>query len=199
MADVMLGIVILVIIALCAILVYLDATANRIGDISEHRPQFKGSALFWAIGTLFVWPVVFPLYLRLRRQLIEAAVDHPVEENWRALKTGGVTISAVVFIAVSMAIPVVPNQFDLPSCSSSDTIIELLRTLDTSSSAAIIDNDVVEVTKTIEIDYSSDPMVRTCSATVSTSKREDLVRYNVLWADTSTQELRVAAQPVDLN
>lgn len=195
----MLGIVILVIIALCAILVYLDATANRIGDISEHRPQFKGSALFWAIGTLFVWPVVFPLYLRLRRQLIEAAVDHPVEENWRALKTGGVTISAVVFIAVSMAIPVVPNQFDLPSCSSSDTIIELLRTLDTSSSAAIIDNDVVEVTKTIEIDYSSDPMVRTCSATVSTSKREDLVRYNVLWADTSTQELRVAAQPVDLN
>lgn len=195
----MLGIVILVIIALCAILVYLDATANRIGDISEHRPQFKGSALFWAIGTLFVWPVVFPLYLRLRRQLIEAAVDHPVEENWRALKTGGVTISAVVFIAVSMAIPVVPNQFDLPSCSSSDTIIELLRTLDTSSSAAMIDNDVVEVTKTIEIDYSSDPMVRTCSATVSTSKREDLVRYNVLWADTSTQELRVAAQPVDLN
>ena len=199
MADVMLGIVILVIIALCAILVYLDATANRIGDISEHRPQFKGSALFWAIGTLFVWPVVFPLYLRLRRQLIEAAVDHPVEENWRALKTGGVTISAVVFIAVSMAIPVVPNQFDLPSCSSSDTIIELLRTLDTSSSAAMIDNDLVEVTKTIEIDYSSDPMVRTCSATVSTSKREDLVRYNVLWADTSTQELRVAAQPVDLN
>ena len=198
MADVMLGIVILVIIALCAILVYLDATANRIGDISEHRPQFKGSALFWAIGTLFVWPVVFPLYLRLRRQLIEAAVDHPVEENWRALKTGGVTISAVVFIAVSMAIPVVPNQFDLPSCSSSDTIIELLRTLDTSSSAAMIDNDVVEVTKTIEIDYSSDPMVRTCSATVSTSKREDLVRYNVLWADTSTQELRVAAQPIVL-
>ncbi len=198
MADVMLGIVILVIIALCAILVYLDATANRIGDISEHRPQFKGSALFWAIGTLFVWPVVFPLYLRLRRQLIEAAVDHPVEENWRALKTGGVTISAVVFIAVSMAIPVVPNQFDLPSCSSSDTIIELLRTLDTSSSAAMIDNDVVEVTKTIEIDYSSDPMVRTCSATVSTSKREGLVRYNVLWADTSTQELRVAAQPIVL-
>ena len=198
MADVMLGIVILVIIALCAILVYLDATANRIGDISEHRPQFKGSALFWAIGTLFVWPVVFPLYLRLRRQLIEAAVDHPVEENWRALKTGGVTISAVVFIAVSMAMPVVPNQFDLPSCSSSDTIIELLRTLDTSSSAAMIDNDVVEVTKTIEIDYSSDPMVRTCSATVSTSKREGLVRYNVLWADTSTQELRVAAQPIVL-
>ena len=194
----MLGIVILVIIALCAILVYLDATANRIGDISEHRPQFKGSALFWAIGTLFVWPVVFPLYLRLRRQLIEAAVDHPVEENWRALKTGGVTISAVVFIAVSMAVPVVPNQFDLPSCSSSDTIIELLRTLDTSSSAAMIDNDVVEVTKTIEIDYSSDPMVRTCSATVSTSKREGLVRYNVLWADTSTQELRVAAQPIVL-
>ena len=199
MVDVMLAIVILVIIALCAILVYLDATANRIGDISEHRTHFKGSALFWAIGTLFVWPLVFPLYLRLRRQLIEAAVDHPVEENWRALKTGGVTISAVVFIAVSMAIPVVPNQFDLPSCSSSDTIIELLRTLDTSSSAAMIDNDVVEVTKTIEIDYSSDPMVRTCSATVSTSKREGLVRYNVLWADTSTQELRVAAQPVDLN
>ncbi len=194
----MIGLVVLVIIASCAILVYLDATANRIGDISEHRPYFKGSALFWAVGTLFVWPLVFPYYLRLRRQLIQAAAEHPVEDNWWALKTAGVTITAVGFIAVSVSFPGVPNELGLPSCDSSDTITELLRTLNANSSAAMIDNDIVKVTGTTEIDYSSDPMVRICSAIVTTSKGESSVRYNVLWEDTSTQELQVAAQPVVL-
>ncbi len=194
----MIGIVVLVIIALCAILVFLDATANRIGDISEHKPYFKGSAMFWAMGTLFVWPLVFPYYLRLRRQLIQAAADHPVEENRWALKTVGVTITAAGFIAVSVAVPGVPNLIDLPSCNSSDTTIELLKTLNANSSAAMINTDIVKVTGTTENYYSSDPMVRTCSAIVTTSKGEGSVRYNVLWEDMSTQELQVAAQPVVL-
>ena len=62
----------------------------------------------------------------------------------------------------------------------------------------MIDNDIVQVTGTTEIDYSSDPMVRICSAIVTTSKGEGSVRYNVLWEDTSTQKLQVAAQPVVL-
>ena len=194
----MIGIVVLVIIALCAIFVYLDATANRIGDISEHRPDFRGSAMYWAIGTLFMWPFVFPTYLRLRRELIQAAADHPVEDNWWALKTAGITITAVGFIAVSVSFPGVPNELGLPSCDSSDTTIELLRTLNANSSAAMMDNDIVKVTGTTEIDYSSDPMVRICSAIVTTSKGEGSVRYNVLWEDASTQKLQVAAQPVVL-
>lgn len=198
MVAFMIGIVVLVIIALCAILVYLDATANRIGDFPEHRPYFRGSAMLWAMGTLFMWPLVFPSYLRLRRQLIQAAADHPVEDNWWVLKTAGITITAVGFIAVSVAVPGVPNELGLPSCDSSDTIIELLRTLNANSSAAMIDNDIVKVTGTTEIDYSSDPMVRICSAIVTTSKGEGSVRYNVLWEDTSTQKLQVAAQPVVL-
>ncbi len=198
MVAFMIGIVVLVIIALCAIFVYLDATANRIGDISEHRPDFRGSAMYWAIGTLFMWPFVFPTYLRLRRELIQAAADHPVEDNWWALKTAGITITAVGFIAVSVSFPGVPNELGLPSCDSSDTTIELLRTLNANSSAAMIDNDIVKVTGTTEIDYSSDPMVRICSAIVTTSKGEGSVRYNVLWEDASTQKLQVAAQPVVL-
>jgi len=198
MVAFMIGIVVLVIIALCAIFVYLDATANRIGDISEHRPDFRGSAMYWAIGTLFMWPFVFPTYLRLRRELIQAAADHPVEDNWWALKTAGITITAVGFIAVSASFPGVPNELGLPSCDSSDTTIELLRTLNANSSAAMIDNDIVKVTGTTEIDYSSDPMVRICSAIVTTSKGEGSVRYNVLWEDASTQKLQVAAQPVVL-
>ena len=198
MVAFMIGIVVLVIIALCAIFVYLDATANRIGDISEHRPDFRGSAMYWAIGTLFMWPFVFPTYLRLRRELIQAAADHPVEDNWWALKTAGITITAVGFIAVSVSFPGVPNELGLPSCDSSDTTIELLRTLNANSSAAMMDNDIVKVTGTTEIDYSSDPMVRICSAIVTTSKGEGSVRYNVLWEDASTQKLQVAAQPVVL-
>ena len=101
----MVGIVILVVIAISAIIVYLDASVHRIGDISEHRSSFNKSALYWAIATLFVWPYAFPYYLRIRRKLIEAAVEHPVQENWRVLKTCIVTLAAAGFVVVSVAFP----------------------------------------------------------------------------------------------
>ena len=105
MAGVMVGIVILVIIALCAIIVYLDASAHGIGDISEHRSSFNKSATYWAIATLFLWPYAFPYYLRIRRKLIEAAVEHPVQENLRVLKASIVTLGAAGFVLVSVAFP----------------------------------------------------------------------------------------------
>jgi hypothetical protein len=105
MAGVMVGIVILVIIALCAIIVFLDASEHGIGDISEQRSSFKKSAMYWAIATLFVWPYAFPYYLRIRRKLIEAAAEHPVQENWRILKASIVTLAAAGFVVVSVAFP----------------------------------------------------------------------------------------------
>ena len=101
----MVGIVILIIIALCAIIVFLDASKHGIGDISKHRSSFNKSAIHWAIATLFVWPYAFPYYLRIRRKLIEAAAERPVQENWRALKASIVTLVAVGFVVVSVAFP----------------------------------------------------------------------------------------------
>jgi hypothetical protein len=101
----MIGFVILAIIALCAISVYLDASARQIGDISEHRKNFNKSAFCWAIATLFLWPLAFPYYLRIRPKLIDAAEDYPVQEHWRTLKASIVTLAAAGFVVASVAFP----------------------------------------------------------------------------------------------
>ena len=105
MADVMVGIVIIGIIALSAVIVYVDASAHRIGDTSKHRNGFDKSAMYWAVATLFVWPYAFPYYLRIRRKLIDTAAKHPVQEKWRLLKTSIITLAAAGFVAVSVAFP----------------------------------------------------------------------------------------------
>ena len=101
----MIGIVILVTIGSCAIFVYLDASALKIGNIPAHKSKYIRSAFDWAIATLFLWPYAFPYYLRIRRKLIETAAEHPVQEKWRALKASIVTLIASGFIAISMAFP----------------------------------------------------------------------------------------------
>ena len=101
----MIGIAILTIMALCAIIVYLDASAHHIGDISEHRRNLNRSAFYWGISTLFLWPFAFPYYLRMRRKLIDAAAEHPVQEDLRALKVSIVTLVAAGFVAASVAFP----------------------------------------------------------------------------------------------
>jgi len=101
----MIGIVILIIIGSCAIFVYLDASALKIGDIPENKSKHIRSAFDWAIATLFLWPYAFPYYLRIRSKLIKAAAEHPVQEKWRVLKASIVTLVAAGFIAVSMAFP----------------------------------------------------------------------------------------------
>jgi hypothetical protein len=105
MVGVMFGILILLIIALCAIFVYLDASTHKIGDISEYRRGSNKSALYWAVATLVVWPYAFPYYLRIRRKLIEAAKEHPIQEKLRNLKAGFVTLVAAGFVIASMAFP----------------------------------------------------------------------------------------------
>ena len=106
LAAKMVGVVVLLSIASCAIMVYLDASSLGIGDISEYGSNFNKSAMYWAIATLFIWPVAFPYYLRIRRTLIKAAVEHPVHENWRVLKASIVALAAAGFVVASVAYPI---------------------------------------------------------------------------------------------
>ena len=100
----MVGIVILATIALCAIVVYVDASSHRIGDTSGHGDGFNKSPVYWAIATLFLWPYAFPYYLRTRPKLIEAAAKHPVEDSWRVFKLSIVTAAAAGFVVISVAL-----------------------------------------------------------------------------------------------
>ena len=101
----MIQIVILATVAFCAIIVYLDASTHRIGDISEHRRNLNKSPFYWAIATLFLWPYAFPYYLRIRRKLVDAAADHPIQEDRRALKVSIIALVAAGFVAASIAFP----------------------------------------------------------------------------------------------
>lgn len=102
----MIEIVILTIVALSSIIVYLDATKHGIGAISERGKDRNKSAGYWAMATLFLWPYALPYYLRIRRDLIEAAAEHPVQQNWRVLKASIVTFLAGGFILVSVGFPI---------------------------------------------------------------------------------------------
>ena len=194
----MIGIVILVIIALSAILVYLDASAHRIGDISDHKSNFNKSAMYWAVGTLFLWPYTLPYYLRMRRRLIEAAAEHPIEEHRRLFKASAVTLVAAGYIIASVALPGAPNEIDLPSCNSPETLIKLSRILDASSVSTMTDNDITRISGTKEIDHLTDSIIRVCSGSLTTPKGESPVRYIVRWDDASRQEFQVAMQSVAL-
>ena len=99
-------IVFVAIVALSSVIVYLDATERGIGDISRHKKGFNKSAGYWAIATLFVWPCALPYYLRMRHKMIEAAAEYPIQENWRALKAGIITLLAGGLVLVSVAFPV---------------------------------------------------------------------------------------------
>lgn len=111
------GIAALLLVASCSIWVYLDASSNKIGDISSFRRDFRFSASAWAIGILFLWPVAFPYYLRIRDRLIKAAVDHPVEDNLRVYKLAGLTLLSIGLIAASLALPILPTTNDLATTS----------------------------------------------------------------------------------
>jgi len=194
----MIGIVILVIIASCSIFVYLDASAHGIGDISGHRRDFNMSAMGWAIATLFIWPYAFPGYLRMRRKLIEAAADHPIQENRQSLKASGVTLAAVGFIVASVAVPRLQSEIDLPSCDSRETLIQLSRTLDANSVTAMMDNNIVNISGAMEVDHLTDPIARVCSGMLVMPAGESSARYVVRWEDASRQKLQVVWQSVVL-
>ena len=117
----MAGLIFLVVIAASAVWVYVDTSAHRVGNISEYEENFDKPALFWAIATLFLWPLALPYYLLRRRKLIEVAEKYPVQENLRWLKTCGVTLAAVGFVVTSVAFPGISQKDPIASCGSEKT------------------------------------------------------------------------------
>ena len=94
-----LGCVIPLIVVASAVWVYWDASSNKIGPVPDKK-SFNQSAFMWGLGCIFLWIVVFPVYLVKRKQLIEAAKEHPVEEKQRGLKVG-----MLIFMALGILAP----------------------------------------------------------------------------------------------
>ena len=89
------------IVSISALFVYYDATKNKIGKITEEKSGIlNSSAEAWAITTLLLWIVAFPLYLINRSKLIEKAKQHPQEvgKNKRRIVLGVITVLVFLFL-----------------------------------------------------------------------------------------------------
>jgi len=85
------------IIVASAIYVYHDASKNKIGRIPGQSGFFNLPAGAWALGTLWLWLIFFPMYLKNREELIRKAQEHPREATYIKLKLG---ILAFMFVAL---------------------------------------------------------------------------------------------------
>lgn len=66
--------------------VYWDATKNKIGKIEGEKGIFNMSAGGWALASIYLWIITFPVYLSKRKDLIRKAKESPVEAPKRGLK-----------------------------------------------------------------------------------------------------------------
>lgn len=71
-----------------AAFVYHDAAKNRIGRVPGGAAFPNLPAGAWALGSLFLWLVFFPLYLYKRAALVERAQSQPQEATRVQLKLG---------------------------------------------------------------------------------------------------------------
>ncbi|ACL04310.1 hypothetical protein Dalk_2617 [Desulfatibacillum aliphaticivorans] len=63
----------------CAAWVYFDSTKNKIGKTSEEKTLTNAQPWMWALGTLGIWIIAFPLYLFKRKELVQKAQENPVD------------------------------------------------------------------------------------------------------------------------
>jgi hypothetical protein len=80
------SVLVVAIIVISALWVYWDATGNRIGKIPGAGGVLNMSAGAWAVVTMFLWIIGFPIYLIKRSTLIEKAKSQPVEVKGRLVK-----------------------------------------------------------------------------------------------------------------
>lgn len=93
-------------ISACIIFVYYDATKNKIGKISSEKGFLNMKAGWWAVFTMLLWIVGFPLYLIKRKKLLEKADKNPVEpSSWRKIWLGLFILIFLLNLAVIILAP----------------------------------------------------------------------------------------------
>jgi hypothetical protein len=94
----MIATIVAALIAVSALWVYWDATANKIGKVPGAGGMFNLSAGAWSVVTLFLWIVAFPAYVVKRSALIERARSQPVEVRGRWVKFSVLLIIGVLMV-----------------------------------------------------------------------------------------------------
>ena len=166
-----------------AIGIYIDATANKIGKIPGRRSMINNSAGMWAVGTILLWIVVFPLYLFKRGKLIELAKETPVPANNRA---GVIVLMSFIGCAWIVFTWVANTGIQLPACDSLDTNRVLGKIINSQPQSVQSGMRFVAVNDVVERGYNAAEGIRVCAGTLITTGGEMPIQFNVYWEDETT-------------
>jgi hypothetical protein len=111
----MINVFIVAVVAISATLVYLDATKNNIGKISNAKGMFNMSAGAWGTVTLLLWFIGLPAYLIKRGDLVLKAKENPVVATGRRGKAA--VLAGIGCIWVFMTIAGITS---VPKCGDQD-------------------------------------------------------------------------------
>jgi len=104
----MLNVLVAVIIVICAVWVYWDATGSKIGKVPGAGGMFNMSAGAWSVVTLGLWIIGFPAYLIKRSALLERAKGHPVEVRGRLFKMVILAVIGSLLVLMTLAGAIAP-------------------------------------------------------------------------------------------
>lgn len=106
----MIDLLMTLVITLSSIWVYFDATSNNIGRVPEVKGFTNLSAGAWALTTLFIWIIAFPLYMYKRKSLIETAKESPITVNNFKVKLTVLSTAAALMILSSLGNHLVDSE-----------------------------------------------------------------------------------------
>lgn len=179
----MLGIVVISIVAVTSVLVYLDATKNKIGKIENEKGMFNLSAAYWAIGSLLLWIVFFPAYLIKRNALIEKAKEFPVEVTGRTLKAVLLAVAGGVMIFIAIPAYLTSMGGNLPTCGGPEVVGLAENVVKNAPAIKALGIQSIKITMPAETNYDSASEKRACRAVLSSPAGDEAIHYSVEWHD----------------
>jgi len=187
----MLNAIIVLIIALSAVWVYIDATKHKIGKIPGAKGMFNMSAGSWAVVTLLLWLVGFPAYLIKRGSLISKAKEAPVEVSGRSGKIAALAVAGAVWTVLSYSSAALSA---LPACDRAETqdlVGQIISDLPAVKAAGV---QFVSLKDIQEQGFNEGTQIRSCSATLVTTAGQDDLQYYIKWNDKEKTKFYVEAQ-----
>jgi hypothetical protein len=179
--------IVLVVVTLCAVGVYLDASKHGIGKKPDGKGPLNMSAGQWGIATLGLWIAAFPLYLINRKKMIAAAQDSPIQSSSRIPKALGLFGAGGIWLAMSVS----GVSSHLPYCGQAETtaLVEtVVKGLDEFKAASAT---FTSLTEPKETGFNDRNQVRVCAAVLTTSLGTQNVTYRVEWLDRPKAQFQV--------
>ena len=128
-----------IVVTVSALIVYYDASKNKIGSIPGEKGFTNADAGIWATTTLLLWIIAFPIYLLNRSQLIEKAKLNPREPSkWRN----------VIFVILSIF--VLFSFINLAKDQESEVPVKVHREISRTNEQNYVEANVVQFCKGVD-------------------------------------------------